>query len=186
MTSEDIKDRTADEVDIADEENGNFDRSWRDQKVGDKKLSEVAQSEAELSVREALKCFPNGILWCLVISMCVVMEGYDTNLLGNFFAFPSFQIKFGDFVGVSDQTPTGYQLTAAWMAGISQSAGIGTFFGTLLNGYLVAKFGTKKVLIGALIFTSLFQFIPFFAPSKPVLVVGQILNGQVTSLIFST
>lgn len=63
------------------------------------------------------------------------------------------------------------------MALVGQSAGIGTFFGTLLNGYLVAKFGCKKVLIGALIAMSCFLFIPFFAPNLPILVVGQVLNG---------
>ena len=55
----------------------------------------------------------------------------------------------------------------------------GTFFGVLLNGYLVAKFGSKRVLIVALFCTSAFQFIPFFAPTKAVLVVGQVLNGCV-------
>jgi MFS transporter, SP family, general alpha glucoside:H+ symporter len=100
-------------------------------------------------------------------------------IVGNFFAYPSFQRKYGRFVGVTEHTPSGYQLTAAWMAGIGQSAGIGTFFGTLLNGYLVAKFGAKRTLLGALVAMSCFLFIPFFAPSKQVLVVGQILNGYV-------
>ena len=111
--------------------------------------------------------------------------------MGNFFAFPSFQRRFGQFVGETKQTPSGYQLTPAWQAGISQSAGIGksnhdsgslltsqgTFFGVLLNGWLVAKFGSKKVLISALIVMCAFLFIPFFAPNKPILVVGQVLNG---------
>lgn len=63
MSTKEIKERTADEVDTADEGNGNFDRSWRDRPVGDHKLSEVAQSEAASFVREALKYFPNGVLW---------------------------------------------------------------------------------------------------------------------------
>lgn len=33
------------------------------------------------------------IFWCLAVSMCIIMEGYDTILIGNFFAFPQFQRK---------------------------------------------------------------------------------------------
>ena len=102
------------------------------------------------------------------------------------FAYPSFQRKYGNFVGVSDETPSGYQLTAAWQAGIGQSAGVGTFFGTLLNGYLVAKFGAKKTLLGALVAMSCFLLIPFFAPSKQVLIVGQVLNGWANILELSS
>ena len=48
---------------------------------------------------------------------------YDTNLLGNFYAYPSFQRKFGDYVGVTEQTPSGYSLTAGWQSGLGQGAG---------------------------------------------------------------
>lgn len=63
----------------SDEENGNFDRSWRDEKWGDRKLSEAAQdvanSDENMSIREAIRYYPNAIGWCLVISTCVIMEG---------------------------------------------------------------------------------------------------------------
>lgn len=62
-----------------DEENGNFDRSWRDEKWGDRKLSvaaqEVSQSDTDMSIRDAIRYYPNAIRWCLVISTCVIMEG---------------------------------------------------------------------------------------------------------------
>lgn len=123
---------------VEHEENGNFDRSWREEKWGDRKLSaaaqEVAHADQELSIRDAVKYYPNAIGWSLLISTCVIMEGYDTNLLGNFFAYLSFQRRFGDFVGITEQTPSGYQLKPAWTAGVSQAAGVGTFFGVLLNG----------------------------------------------------
>lgn len=63
------------------------------------------------------------------------------------------------------------------MAGIGNASGIGAFFGTLLNGYLVAIFGQKRVLIGALMLLSCFIFMTFFAPNLQVLLVGQILCG---------
>lgn len=62
-----------------DEENGNFDRSWRDETWVDSKLSQAAQdvahSEETMTIKEAIRCYPNAIMWCLVISTCVIMEG---------------------------------------------------------------------------------------------------------------
>lgn len=92
-------------VDVAHEPNGNFDRSWRDQKWGDRALSSAAEAtnedEKSMTTWEAVKIYKKAILWSLVISTCVIMEGYDTNLLGNFYAYPSFQRKFGDPVPVT-------------------------------------------------------------------------------------
>ncbi len=72
------------------EGNGNFDRSWRDEPwnlaSGERKLSVAAQEvyldEKDMSIWSAIKISKKGILWSLVISTCVIMEGYDTNLLG--------------------------------------------------------------------------------------------------------
>lgn len=73
------------------EANGNFERSWRDEKWAGRALSIAAQdsarNEKDMTVRQALKAYKKAILWSLVISTCVIMEGYDTNLLGNFFAY---------------------------------------------------------------------------------------------------
>ena len=47
----------------------------------------------------------------------------------------------------------------------------------MLNGYLISKFGYRRVMIGALFFMNAFIFIIFFAESPAVLLVGQILCG---------
>lgn len=78
--------------DVQVEDNGNFDRSWRDEKwVDGKPLQEEAAAvfvdEKELGPREALSAFAPAVGWSLVMATCVIMEGYDTNLLGNFFAY---------------------------------------------------------------------------------------------------
>ncbi|KIW14591.1 hypothetical protein PV08_07375 [Exophiala spinifera] len=163
------------------EANGNFDRAWRDEQWGDKALAtaarDVTQDEKEMTIIQAIKLHKKAIFWSLAISFCVVMEGYDTNLLGNFYAYPSFQKKFGHYVGVSEQIPSGYTLTAAWQTGLGQASGVGSIFGTIINGWLVAAFGPRKVVLYTLCVMSCFLFIVFFAPSKPVLLVGQILLG---------
>jgi hypothetical protein len=107
--------------------NGNFDRSWRDETWDGRALSVAAQQngidEKDQTVWEAVQANRKAIGWSLVISTCVIMEGYDTNLLGNFYAYPSFQRKFGDYVGVSKQTQTGYSIPAGWQSGLGQGGG---------------------------------------------------------------
>lgn len=132
-----------------------------------------AAAEHSLPPREAIRKYPWTLVWCLAVSMCVVMEGYDTILLGNFYAYPTFAKKYGHWNEISNN----YQLDAAWQAGLGNAAAVGAFFGTLLNGVLVTKFGHIRVLLGALMALSAFIFITFFAPNTTVLLVGQFLCG---------
>lgn len=64
---------------VAAENNGNFDRSWRDEMWGDRKLSvaaeEIAKDEKDFTTWEAIRASRKAILWSLVISTCVIMEG---------------------------------------------------------------------------------------------------------------
>ena len=49
--------------------------------------------EPKLTVREAIAAYPTAIFWSFAVSMCIIMEGYDAILIGNFWAFPQFQRK---------------------------------------------------------------------------------------------
>lgn len=122
MTSKNISDIS--HVEAGDP---NFDRSWRDENWDGRALSvaalDSANQEKEQTVMEAIKANKAAILWSLAISTCVIMEGFDTNLLGNFYAYPSFQRKFGDPVPVTKQTPFGKSLSAAWQSGLGQGGG---------------------------------------------------------------
>lgn len=71
--------------------------------------------EHELTVLQALKVYPKAIFWSLAVSMCVVMEGYDTILIGNFFAYPTFKEKYGTFFG---PPINGYQLSASYSTAV--------------------------------------------------------------------
>lgn len=134
--------------------------------------------EHEMSIRDAVKYYKWAIFWCLAVSMTVVMEGYDAILIGNFWAYPTFQKKYGRWVGITETTKSGYQLTPAWQAGLGNGAGVGAFFGALLNGYLVNRFGQRNTIVGALCILSCFIFIVFFATGPPMLLVGQLLCGM--------
>ncbi|KAH6881150.1 general substrate transporter [Thelonectria olida] len=158
--------------------------------IHDTKLQKAAlegtADEHELSIRDAIRAYPQAIMWALVSSTCVIMEGYDTNLLSNFFAYPSFLIRYGRYVGVTPETPTGYQLTPAWQAGLSQGGGVGSVVGCLMCGYFVSKYGSRRVQLAALVALSAFIFIVFFAPNLPTLVVGEILCGIPWGILATT
>jgi MFS transporter, SP family, general alpha glucoside:H+ symporter len=99
------------------------------------------------------------------------MEGYDTQLLGNFWGYSSFRRKFGEYSGKEH----GYQISSAWQAGLNDIGGVGNIIGAMLNGYLTAKYGHRIVLMGSLALLAAAVFISFFAPNIEVLLVGQFL-----------
>lgn len=45
------------------------------------------EEEKTMTIRQALKHYKKAICWSLAISLCVIMEGYDTNLISNFYAY---------------------------------------------------------------------------------------------------
>ena len=46
----------------------------------EEKAKEAQATEHSLSTFEAVKAYPMAIFWSLMVSRCVVMEGYDTIL----------------------------------------------------------------------------------------------------------
>lgn len=48
----------------------------------------AASKEHELTVRDALKLYPKAIIFSIIFSSAVIMEGYDLSLMGSFFGFP--------------------------------------------------------------------------------------------------
>lgn len=56
--------------------------------------------EKEMTLMEGLRSFPKAAMWSIVLSSAIIMEGYDTNLLGSLYTFPSFQKKFGQYYSI--------------------------------------------------------------------------------------
>lgn len=48
----------------------------------------AAKQEHELTVRDALRLYPKAIIFSIIFSSAVIMEGYDLSLMGSFFGFP--------------------------------------------------------------------------------------------------
>jgi SP family general alpha glucoside:H+ symporter-like MFS transporter len=129
--------------------------------------------EHDLTFFEALKLYPKGVFWSIVMSTAVIMEGYDTKLIGTLFAQPAFQKSYGQRVKAGS-----YQISAPWQTGLSNGSAVGQLLGLLIAGYISERFGFRKTIIAGLAIVICFIVITFFAPTLAVLEVGQILFGN--------
>jgi SP family general alpha glucoside:H+ symporter-like MFS transporter len=132
----------------------------------------ATQREHELTLLPSLRLYPKAIAWSMFLSLAIIMEGYDTKLMGTFLAAPAFQKRYGH-----QYKPGKYQITAAWQAGLNNGSSVGSIIGLLLNGYVSERFGFRKTMLASLALITVLIFIPFFAPSIEVLQVGQVLMG---------
>ncbi|KAJ5781316.1 Major facilitator superfamily domain general substrate transporter [Penicillium paradoxum] len=134
---------------------------------------QATDDEHSQTLMQALRENRKAVMWSVLVSMSIVMEGYDTILMGNFFALPAFRHKYGKDYGGD----IGWQVSTPWQTGLNMASTVGCIFGGILNGYCASKYGYCRVMMVALIFLTAFIFITFFASSAAVLLVGQILCG---------
>ncbi|CCG22802.1 Mal31 maltose transporter [Candida orthopsilosis Co 90-125] len=131
------------------------------------------QREKQMTLKQGIKTFPKAIAWSLVLSTALIMEGYDTNLLTSFYAYPGFRKKFGDYYSdIND-----YQIPARWQTGLSMGYQCGQLIGLWWAGVFADKIGYRKTLMPALATSIGLIFIQFFAPNREVLLLSYILLG---------
>ncbi|KAI5460440.1 general substrate transporter [Mariannaea sp. PMI_226] len=133
----------------------------------------AADAEHKMTLREAVAMYPKAIGWSLLLSSTLIMEGYDLALLGNLYASPVFNKKFGVYNAKTDS----YQISAAWQSGLSNGARAGEIIGLIIAGWTADRYGYKMTTIGALIMMIAFVFVLFFAPNVKILVLGEVLCG---------
>ena len=133
----------------------------------------ASNAEHNTTFIQALRENYKAVLWSAAISLTLVMEGYDLALMSNFFGYPTFQRKFGNYYAEEDT----WQLTGAWQAGLQNGTYSGVIIGGFINGWASAKFGYRRTLQIALVCLTGFIFISFFAVRIEMLLVGQMLCG---------
>jgi MFS transporter, SP family, general alpha glucoside:H+ symporter len=72
---------------------------------------DATDKEHRMGFLKAIKLYPKAAGWSILLSTSIVMEGYDTLLLGNLYAFPAFTSNFGIYDPTSD--PPSYQVSSA-------------------------------------------------------------------------
>lgn len=138
----------------------------------------ATKAEHEMTFARGCRLYPKAMMWSLLLSLTIVMEGYDLTLINSFYAFPVFRRSYGTPLhpaAPSDQQD--YQISPAWQSGLTNAAVSGEILGLMFNGFFTDRYGYHKTMIGTLIWMSLFVFLAFFAVNIQMLLVAQILCG---------
>jgi SP family general alpha glucoside:H+ symporter-like MFS transporter len=135
---------------------------------------EATNAEKSMTLREAFRTYPKAVMFSVILSTAIIMEGYDVVLLANLYAFPTFAKRYGTATG--DPT-TPYQISAPWQAGLSNGANVGEILGLFINGIVSERYGYRKTMITSLVAVAGFIFIPFFAKNLIDLEIGEVLCG---------
>lgn len=129
-------------------------------------------AEHTMNILEGLKLYPKAIGWSMLLSLAIVMEGYDTGLLNQFFALPEFKKRYG--------RPTGdgsYEISPAWQSGLTNGATVGEILGLFLSGIIAERYGYRICMMCSLISVTCFIFLAFFAVNLRMLEAAEVLCG---------
>ncbi|KAF2621188.1 hypothetical protein BU25DRAFT_354922, partial [Macroventuria anomochaeta] len=118
-----------------------------------------------LTPRQAISLH-KAVLWPVLLSTHIIMEGYGIVLIYYFFAQPAFSRKWQSVDTFTlrhkydecDDSGNS-QITAPWQSGLGNAVGCDTIIDAFANGYFCHKFGYRPVLL------------------LPVLLVGKFLCG---------
>lgn len=130
------------------------------------------EAERSMTLRKGLRLYPKAIIWSVFFSLTLIMEGYSTILIPNLFAQTPFRRDFGHAL-----PDGGHEISAGWQTALTNGALGGQIFGLFLAGWCSEKYGYRRTLLGGLALMTVFVFVPFFAETKPVLLLGQCLMG---------
>ncbi|CAG87534.2 DEHA2E00550p [Debaryomyces hansenii CBS767] len=131
------------------------------------------KQEKEMSLLEGLKTYPKAAAWSVILSTALVMEGYDTSLMGSLYGMPAFAEKFGMF----EPSSQSYQIPAKYQTIMGTCGNASSIIGLWFAGILADRFGYRKTIIANLILVAIFIFIVFFAKNIGMLMAGNILLG---------
>ncbi|KAI2642350.1 general alpha-glucoside permease [Xylaria nigripes] len=135
--------------------------------------NEANERERGMKLLHAFKIYPKAIGWSMLLSSCLIMEGYQTAVVGSYLAYPAFKDRFGV------QAPNGdYVISASWQNGISGATNVGEIIGLQIAGFTSERWGYRLTLCGALVAVIGFIFFPFFAGNLAVFLVGELFQGM--------
>ncbi|KAJ5176023.1 Maltose permease MAL61 [Penicillium canariense] len=132
----------------------------------------ATEKERNMSLLQGIKLYPKAVLWSVIISTCIAMEGYDISLVNNFYAFDQFNRKYGERLADGS-----YQVPARWQSGLSNGAYVGEIIGLFINGWASERFGYRYTLMACLVLVSAWTAIFFTAKNVQSLLAAEILCG---------
>ena len=152
------------------------------EKFGDR-FDEVVERSARstkwqtsTTLRETFRQWPKSVLWSVLFSLAIVQIGFDSSILSSFFAQPAFTAKFGVCTTAADGTQD-CEISAPWQQGLTNGAWIGGIIGLQIAGSVAERIGHLRLMMCSTALMLATVFIPFFATSLPIFLVGQIMMG---------
>ncbi|KAI1360058.1 general alpha-glucoside permease [Xylaria arbuscula] len=135
---------------------------------------EANERERGMTLRHAFKVYPKAVGWSMLLSSCLIMEGYQTAVVGSVnLAYPAFKDRFGIVAPNGDHV-----IPASWQNGISGATNVGEIIGLQIAGVVSERWGYRWTIIGALVAVTGFIFFPFFAGNLTVFLVGELFQGM--------
>lgn len=105
--------------------------------------ADTIEEEVNTSRKVLFKKYWPAVTYSMLLSLALVMEGMDVGLINNFFAQAAFIKKFQTGI---DEDGEPY-ISARWQGIVGAGNNCGSIIGLLINGYLQARFGSKRVYI---------------------------------------
>ncbi|KAI0393549.1 general alpha-glucoside permease [Xylariaceae sp. FL0594] len=134
--------------------------------------NDANERERGMKLSHAFKVYPKAIGWSMLLSSCLIMEGYQTSVVGSYLSYPAFTDRFGVVA------PNGkHVIQASWQNGISGATNVGEIIGLQFAGIISERWGYRWTIISALVAVTGFIFFPFFANSLAVFLVGELFQG---------
>lgn len=141
-------------------------------KVTIEEAKAATEKEHNMTLLEGLRLYPKAVAWSLLISTCIAMEGFDLALVNGLYGFAQWRQKYGEL-----QPDGSYEVSAAWQAGLSNGANVGSIIGLFINGWISERFGYRYTIISCLTLLMGFTTIFFTAQNVETLLVAEILCG---------
>ncbi|KAK8157300.1 hypothetical protein IWX90DRAFT_442255 [Phyllosticta citrichinensis] len=132
----------------------------------------ATEKEQSMTLLEGIRLYPKAIGWSVLISTCIVMEGYQICLLGSFYAVDAFNKKYGELAKDGS-----YQIPARWQSGLSNGAYCGEIIGLMINGWVSERFGYRYTVMACLALLTGLIAVFYTAPSVVELQVAEVLAG---------
>jgi SP family general alpha glucoside:H+ symporter-like MFS transporter len=135
------------------------------------------EQEHSLGTLEAVRIYRKGVMFCVLITLSIIMRMYDIGIINSFFALPAFRERYGS--PVVGNPAVGKQIPAPWQVALGIASLVGQVIGATLVAWPMEWWGRRKALAICLCMTASLTFMQVFAPSIQVLTASEYLSGVV-------
>ena len=146
--------------------------------AGNEPAKQASKHEQKMSFRYTITYYHVAMLWAALMAAPIIMEGYETATVPNFFSLSHFKDNLGEPNGSNYLDMV---IPTKWQAGITMAAASGQLFGLWLAPRMVNGLGYRISTVIGLSSAALFLLVAFFCVDTPrpivTFTVGELLLG---------